>query len=399
MTERTVLISGAGIGGSTLAYWLARRGFRPTVVELAAGLRSSGNPVDVRGPAVEVAEQMGVMAQLREAASSVTDLSFVNAANDRVGRIPLRTFQMSDSAEVELPRADLASILLQSSRDVGEFLWNDTIVAVHQDPRGVRVEFEHAGPRRFDLVIGADGLHSRVRQLAFGPESDFVHHMGIYVATLAVEGQVDHDREVVMFNVPGKAVSIHPSRGRGIAAFMFRSAPISGFDHRDSEQHKRLLAAAFADTGWRVPELLGRVHAATDLYLDSVSQVRIPEWSVGRVALLGDAGSSVSLFGDGATLAIAGAFTLAEELARSPDKPETAFRRYEARHRTLVDPKQRGVSSAAALLIPATRRGIAVRNLATRLFPVATAVRSLAPRVRSTGRRVRRHEHATELSR
>jgi len=207
MSDRTVLISGAGIGGSTLAYWLARRGFRPTVVELAGGLRSSGNPVDVRGPAVAVAvaEEMGVMPRLRAAASNVTHLSFVDAADERVGQIDLQAFEMSGGGELEVPRADLASILLEAGRDAAEFLWNDSIVELHQDPRGVNVAFEHADPRRFDLVIGADGLHSRVRRLAFGPERDFVHHMGIYVATRTLEEQVDDDREVVMYNTPGKA--------------------------------------------------------------------------------------------------------------------------------------------------------------------------------------------------
>jgi 2-polyprenyl-6-methoxyphenol hydroxylase-like FAD-dependent oxidoreductase len=315
---------------------------------------------------------------LRAAASHVTHLSFVNGANRRVARVDLRTFQMSAAGEIEIPRADLASILLDASRDVAEFVWNDTILEIQPDARGVNVRFDRAEPRRFNLVIGADGLHSAVRRLAFGPESEFVHHMGIYVATLAFEGHLDDQREVVMYNTPGRAVSIHPSRGRGVAAFMLRSPPIPGFDHRNREQHKRLLTAAFGDSRWRVPELLSHVRAATDLYFDSVSQVRIPRWSARRVALLGDAGSSVSLFGEGATLAMAGAFTLAEELAGSPQDPETAFQRYETRHRTLVDPRQRGVASAAALLIPGTRRGIAARNLATRLLPVATAVRSLA---------------------
>jgi len=396
MTDRTVLISGAGIGGSTLAYWLARRGFRPTVVELASGLRSSGNSVDVRGPAVGVVERMDVMPRLRAAASNVTHLSFVNGANRRVARVDLRTFQMSDAGEIEIPRADLASILLGASRDVAEYLWNDTIVGIQRDSRGVNVRFAHAEPRRFDVLIGADGLHSAVRRLAFGPESDHVHHTGIYVATLALAGDAGDDREVVMYNTPGRAVSIHPSSGRGIVAFMFRSRPIPGFDHRDREQHERLLTAAFGGSGWRVPELMSHVRGATDLYFDSVSQVRIPRWSAGRVALLGDAGSSVSLFGDGATLAMAGAFTLAEELAGSPGDPETALQRYETRHRTLVDPKQRGVPSAAALLIPATRPGIAARNLAVRLLPLTTAVRSLA---RTSAHPHCRHGHATRAAR
>ncbi|WP_433216284.1 FAD-dependent monooxygenase [Microtetraspora malaysiensis] len=384
MSNQTVLISGAGIAGSTLAYWLARHGFRPTVVERASGLRSSGNPVDVRGPAMKVAERMGLMPRLRAADSNVTDMRFVNAAGRHVGRIKLRAFQMSaGDREPEVPRAELASILFEASSDDAEFLWDDTIAALNQNENGVDVTFERAEPRRFDLVIGADGLHSAVRRVAFGPETDFVRHMGIYVATLPIDGPIDNDHEVTLYNAPGRLVSVHPSRGQAVAAFMFRSPALTGFDHRDTEQHKRLVATAFADDSWRVPELLERVRAANDIYFDSVSQVRLPQWSSGRVAVLGDAASCLSLFGDGSTLAIAGAFTLAEELAAARTDPETAFRRYESRHRTLVEPKLRGFGSASALLIPATRRGIAVRNLATHLFPMMAAAGSLRRRVQS----------------
>src|SRR6266508_2798200 len=390
MSNQAVLISGAGIAGPTLAYWLARHGFRPTVVERAAAPRSSGSPVDVRGPAVDVAERMGVMPRIRDAATHVTDMRFVNAAGRRVGRVNLRALQQAaGSREVELPRGDLAAILSQASRHHAEVLFDDAIVALSQDEHGVSVTFEHAQPRRFDLVIGADGLHSAVRRLAFGPEADFAHHLGLYVATMRLEGLdgldglVERGREVIMYNTPGRAVAIHPSRGDALAFFAFQSPAAPGFDYRDTAQHKRLLAAAFADASWQVPELLKRMQDADDLYFDSVSQVRVLPWWHGRVALLGDAASCVSLFGDGSSLAMAGAFTLAEELAASPGDHRLAFRRYEASHRTLVDPKQRNIARAASLLIPATRRGILARNLATRLWPLGAAAgwrrRRLAP--------------------
>jgi 2-polyprenyl-6-methoxyphenol hydroxylase-like FAD-dependent oxidoreductase len=374
MGVQTVLISGAGIAGPTLAYWLARHGLRPTVVEHAASARSSGSPVDVRGPAVAVAEQMGVMPAIGQAGTEVTAMSFVNATGRRVGRINLQALQQAaGSREVELPRGDLASILYQASRDHAEFLFDDAIVALDQDEHGVAVTFERAHPRRFDLVLGADGLHSAVRRLAFGPESDFVDYLGLYVATLRLDAPIEDGREVVMHNTPGRAVAIHPSRGDALAFFAFRHPAVPDFDHRDTSQHKRLLAAAFADGAWRVPELLERVQAADDLYFDSVSQVRVRPWWHGRVALVGDAASCVSLFGDGSSLAIAGAFTLAEELGASPGDHRLAFRRYEAHHRTLVDPRQRNIPRAASLLIPATRPGILARNLATRLWPVGAA--------------------------
>ncbi|MDR8407511.1 FAD-dependent monooxygenase [Nonomuraea sp. 3-1Str] len=372
MTTPSVLISGAGVGGPTLAYWLAERGFRTTVVERAAGLRTSGNPVDVRGPAVEVAERMGVMERLREAATDVTAMSFVNGSGRQVGRVNMRALQRATgSREVEVTRTDLARILYEAGRDSAEFLFDDTITSLSQDGGGVEVTFEKAAPRRFDLVIGADGLHSTTRRIAFGPEEDFVRHMGLYVATMQLNGPAEHGKDVVLHNAPGRMASVHPVRGRALAAFIFRSPAVQGFDHRDIEQHKRIVTDTYAGDGWRVPELLDRVRAADDLWLDSVSQVRLDRWSKGRVALLGDAASSVSLFGDGSTLAMAGAYTLAEELAASPADPRSAFARYEARHRTLVDPKQNNVAMAASLMVPSTRTGIAARNLATHLWPAA----------------------------
>jgi 2-polyprenyl-6-methoxyphenol hydroxylase-like FAD-dependent oxidoreductase len=371
-----VLISGAGVAGPALAYWLARAGFRPTVVERATGLRSSGSPVDVRGPAAEVARKMGISPRLREMATSVRSLRFVNDRGKTVGRVPMDD---RGSADVELARTDLARVLHAASADDAEYVFNDSVVTLAQDPAGVDVTFERAAPRRFDFVVGADGLHSSIRRLVFGPEQRFVEHMGVYVATMPFDGPVTDRGEVVMYNSPGRAVAVHPSRERGIVAFMFRRAEVPGFDHRDTGQHKRLLETAYAGAEWRVPELLEQVHAAGDLYFDSVSRVRIPRWSSGRVALVGDAASCVSLFGDGSTLAMTGAYTLAAELAERPDDPAMAFRRYEALQRKLANPKQRNVAMAAALLIPATRAGMTVRNFGTRLVPLVSAAQKLAP--------------------
>jgi 2-polyprenyl-6-methoxyphenol hydroxylase-like FAD-dependent oxidoreductase len=370
----TVLISGAGIGGTTLAYWLARHGFRPTVVERAAGLRSSGNPVDVRGPAVNVADRMGVMPRLRQAATQVTAMSFVNASGRQVGRVNMRALQQaSGCGEVEVTRTDLAAILYEASRDSAEVLFGDTMTALSQDGDGVDVTFGKAAPRRFDLVIGADGLHSTTRRLAFGPESEFVRHMGLYVATMQLNGPADNQQDVVLHNAPGRLASVHPVHGRALAAFIFRHPEVDGFDHRDLAQHKRILTDAYAGGRWREPEQLAQARATGDLWFDSVSQVRLDSWAERRIALLGDAASSVSLFGDGSTLAMAGAHTLAEELAATPADPQSAFARYEARHRTLVDPRQGNVATAAAMMVPATRAGIVARNLASRFWPAAAA--------------------------
>ncbi|WP_163510261.1 FAD-dependent monooxygenase [Fodinicola acaciae] len=354
---RTVLISGAGIAGSTLAYWLARHGFRPTVVERAAGLRSSGNPVDVHGPATEIARRMGILPRLREAATRAPELAFVTASGRRIG--PLRLGRPSGD-DVEVPRADLATILTEAARDDTELIFGDRITTLRQDDHGVDVTFERAAPRRFDLVVGADGLHSAVRALAFGPEERFVRHLGLYIATLSFGRPAADPSAVVMYNRPGRSLAVHPVRGNAGAGFIFRGPAVDGRDPR------QVVVDAYATEDWRVPELpdlTAQVRAADDLYFDSVSQVRLPAWSRGRVTLIGDAASCVSLFGDGSSLAMVGATTLAEALASN--EVGTALRAYEAKHRRLASSRQRGFRIAAGLLVPKTSGGLAFRNLVT----------------------------------
>ena len=365
MKQRTVLISGAGVAGPTLAYWLSRSGFEPTVVERSDRQRSSGNPVDVRGEAMDVAERMGVLPRLRAAATTVAGLAFVNAAGRRIGRIPVGK---ADGTELEVARADLAAVMYEAARARAEFVFGDSVTALRQDAAGVDVSFATGAARRFDLVVGADGLHSAVRRLAFGPASGYVRHLGMYVATLQLGYPADDPSTVLMHNLPGRSVSVHPASGNAMAAFIFRSPAIAGLDNRDTAACKQIVLDAYRDGGWELPRLLDRVRAADDLYFDSVSRVRLPSWSRGRVALLGDAASCMSLFGNGSSLAIAGAATLARALGSAPDDPATAFLAYEAEHRVLVGPTQRGRLIAGALLVPASRGGIAARDLAVRVF-------------------------------
>lgn len=361
----SVLISGAGVAGPTLAFLLARHGFEPTVIERSRGLRSSGNPVDVRNSAVPVARAMGIWPALEAAGTAVRGLSFVDGDGRTISRIGTRSARKG-ADEVELPRGELARILYEAARGSTEFIFDETVVTLTQDADGVDVTFDRTAPRRFDLVIGADGLHSTTRRLIFGPA--FIRHLGMFIATVPVGAASDNPHDVVMYNTPGRSTSIHPVRGEALAAFMFRAPLPADFDHRDLAQHKRLIVEAFRGDGWRVPELLDRVRAADDFYFDSVSQVRLPSWSQGRIALLGDAASCVSLFGDGSTMAMSGAATLASALSASSDHTE-AFRVYETAHRRLIDPKQRRMWVAAGLLVPKSRAGIAGRNLLARFLP------------------------------
>ncbi|MER7848089.1 FAD-dependent monooxygenase [Kitasatospora sp. NPDC096077] len=366
MTPPSVLVVGAGIAGPTLAYWSARNGARVTVVEGARSPRSSGNPVDVRGPALPVAEAMGVLPALRARATSVRTLRVLGPS----GRTVARVRSSPEPGSLELPRADLAAALHEAARHDAEFVFGDTVTGLHADGAGVDVVFERAAPRRFDLVVGADGLHSTVRRLAFGPEREFVRPTGLLVATLPLGGTAPDPTEVLLHNVPGRLVSVHPGRGEAMAAFIFRhAAGVTAAELRDAAAQRRIVTEAYRGVGWRVPDLLDAVRAAEDLYFDEVSLVDLPGWSRGRITLLGDAASCLSLLGEGSSLAIAGARTLAEALAGHLADPASALRRYEQAHRARVTPKQRAMRRSAALLVPATTLGLTARNLAARLLP------------------------------
>ncbi len=376
MRAPTVLVVGAGIAGATLAYCLPRNGFDVTVIERAQEQRSSGGPVDVRGRALGVVERMGVLPRLRDAATLATGLVLVDGRGEAIGRIPV---QVSADA-VEIPRGDLAAILLDAGRDDVELVYGDSVVSLADDGHGVDVTFEHAGQRRFDLVIGADGLHSGVRALTFGPESRFVEHLGMYIATVTLDGPADDQRNVVMRSTPGRAVAVHPVTGRGAVAFIFREPSVPGLDRRDAAAHKRLVSAAYSGIGWRVPELLERVRVAEDLYFDSVSRVRLDNWSRGRVGLVGDAASCATVFGGGSGMAITGAATLAEALGGLSADPAAALRRYEQRQRKLIGWRRHTVGAVSHLLVPATRGGLAARNAGFRVWPAIDAARRAAGR-------------------
>ncbi|WP_412543210.1 FAD-dependent monooxygenase [Longispora sp. K20-0274] len=363
MHER-ILIVGASIAGLTVAHWLGRYGFRPTVVERAASLRTGGNGVDLREGAVEVAERMGVMAGARAARTDVRGMRFVDAADRTIGRVPI-----GEPGSVELMRGDLVDLLHRAGGRGTEYVFGDGVRDLTQDDSGVTVGFEHAPDRRFDLVIGADGLHSTVRALAFGPHGDFVRHRDHYFAFADTGVPAGENRWVTMHNPPGKMVGVYRSgnHAQAKACFIFRSPRLT-YDHRDLAEHRRLLAGAFAaETSWRIPELLAEALADPELYFDALSQVHMESWSSGRVALVGDAAWCASpASGAGAELAVVGGYRLAGELAAAGGDHRTAFARYHDGHRALVDGRQR-IGPNLRLMVPRTARGRWLRDAAARL--------------------------------
>jgi 2-polyprenyl-6-methoxyphenol hydroxylase-like FAD-dependent oxidoreductase len=365
MVAPKVLVVGAGIAGSTLAVLLARGGATTTLVERAQAQRSSGGPVDVRGAAVDVVAHMGLLASVRAAATQVRRLAVVDAAGTVRGWIPTQT----SVDAVEIARSDLASILLGAATDDVEMLFDDTVERLRDDGAEVEVTFHRAGARRFDLVVGADGVHSQVRRLAFGPEQAFTTFLGMSIATAPLGSMAVDPHTVFMRSEPGRAALIHPMTGREGAAFIFRHpSPQVGGPLGDPGLLREVLAGHYSGMGWRVPEMLAAFDRVEDVYVDSVNRVVVGHWFRGRVVLVGDAAGCVTLFGEGSSLAILGAATLAESVLRGGDLGDV-LSRYQRAHEQRLVRHHRGTALTAHLLVPATRAGLTLRGVGFRLWP------------------------------
>ncbi len=351
MKNKRILISGASLAGPALAHWLANYGFDVTVVEKAEAIRRGGQAVDFKGPIhLRVLGRMGILEAVRAANVPSEDGAVVNAAGRRIGTTPGRFA----GGEINVPRGDLAAILYDLTAGRCDYRFGDTITALDQDSDGVAVSFARGAPERFDLVIGADGIHSTVRRLAFGPEADYVKHLGYHYALVGLTAG-DED---AMYNEPGRMAAL--GGGKAPAWFVFASDPMPGA-RDDVAAQKRFLIDAYRGTGWRVPELMAGVPDAQEFYLDAISRVTIDRYATGRVALVGDAAHGNALGGFGTGLAIVGAYVLAGELWRAGGDHQAAFAAYHAKYRGYASVSQK--VNAGRLLAPATRMGIRARNL------------------------------------
>ena len=349
---KNVLISGASVAGPAAAYWFRRFGYNPTVVERAPELRDSGNAVDFRGPAhLTVLRRMGLLDEIRERQTVPKKWIFVDGRGRQKASLP------PDFAggEVEIRRGDLSRVLYEATRDTTEYIFGDHITSLTETAGGMDVTFNNGVARTFDLVIGADGMHSGVRVLAFGDEDRFSRFMGAYFASFD-PGRLEREGELRVYNEPGRFVSA--------GLLVFRAGRLD-YDRQDVTQQKRLVADAYAGAGWDTGEIIQAMREAPDFYMDSISQIRMEKFTHGRVALLGDAGHGATIGGMGTGLGIVGSYVLAGELAAAGGDYRVAFPRYQE----LMKPYAWGaMGDAGKFLAPKGKRAIMLRNQMVRLM-------------------------------
>lgn len=374
---RTVLISGAGIAGPTMAYWLKAAGYAPTLVERAPALRRGGYVIDFWGLGYDIAERMGLLPEIDRVGYHMQEMRIVDDGGRRVAGFGTRVFdELTGGRYVTLARSDLSHLLYGTIGDSTEIVFDDEIVALDERADEVRVRLRRAGERRFDLVIGADGLHSSVRRLGFGPQRAFERHLGYAVAAFEVRGYDVRDENMyLMYGQPGRMIgrfALHGDR----TLFLFVFADDADRWPATPADQKARLRDVYRGARWEWPAIRNELDRADELYFDRVSQIRMDNWSRGRIALIGDAAFCVSLLaGQGSALAMISAYVLAGELMRADGRHEEAFRAYESRLRNYIGAKQRGAERFAAAFAPRTPWGLWFRNQIVRTFSLPGAAR------------------------
>lgn len=376
-----VAISGAGVAGAALAHWLHRTGHTPTLIEQAAEFRTGGYMIDFWGVGYRVARRMGIEGTILAAGYDVQSVRSVGADGKAKAALGVDVFrQMIGDDFTSLPRGDLAAAIYDTIDGKVATMFGDSITSLDDRRDGVGVTFEHAPPDEFDLVIGADGLHSNLRRLVFGADEQYEHYLGCKVAACVVDGYRPRDELVyVTYNTPGRQVARFGLRGdRTMFLFVWRAAHDDAHRSANEQLHNE-----FGDAGWECPQILAAVGGVDELYFDVVSQIKMDRWSRGRVLLIGDAAGCISLLGgEGTGLAMAEAYVLAGELQRADFDHRTAFRCYEERLRPFISDKQAGAERMLGFFAAKTRFGLWFRNVVMRTMNVGPLAGLLGRSVR-----------------
>jgi 2-polyprenyl-6-methoxyphenol hydroxylase-like FAD-dependent oxidoreductase len=367
MKQLKILVSGGGIAGFTLAYWLCQQGHRPVVIEQTGNLRTGGYMIDFTGTGWDVIEKMGLVTALRQKAHDFPYLSFENDKGQTITKVDFATIAKAlDGKYVALLRDELQEILYEAVRHDVEIRFGQTVTAVANTSHAAIATFNDGHQESFDLIIGADGIHSNMRQMLFGPDEQYEQYLGYYVASYAIAAGADFDAGFINYWEPDRLVGVyHNADGSLQALFVFASKDACRIP---PEEREARLRQHYEGAGWQVEALMAGITADTPIFLDSVTQIVMPQWSCERVALVGDAAYCLTLIsGQGASLAMGGAYILAEELGKTADLP-TALANYEKRLRPHIEEKQARARKLASSFVPRSQARIWLNHLMLKLL-------------------------------
>jgi len=363
--NQRVLVSGASFAGLASAYWMSRLGYDVTVVELSPELRRGGTAVNIRGNTVAIVERMGMLDALR--ANRLNLLRWeLKSADDRTERalVLRQPGEPPPDDDFEIERDVLLTLLFDAVKGRCRLVFGDSIAELRESVNGVEARFRKGPAASFDMVLGCDGTHSVVRKLWFGDEAQYTHFLQQYFSITIADKLLIEPGTAQMFNVPGKSVMLNAYKNKTDIIFGFFSESEIAYDHRDEAGQRRIIRDQFAGEGWRVAELLREVEGSRSFYFDKLCQIRMPAWSRGRVALVGDAGYCPSpAAGLGGSLALDGAAALADALRLHPGDHARAFYEYERSLRPFIDQVQaEAVRVGLETLVPRTEAAIRERN-------------------------------------
>ncbi|WP_428327695.1 FAD-dependent monooxygenase [Mucilaginibacter sp.] len=363
--ENNVLVSGASMAGLSTALWMNKLGYNVTVVEMANEPRTAGGAVDIKGPTVDVVKQMGIYEQLKSNALSVELIEFKNATDVTENSISVKGEKDENAIdEIEIERDKFVRILLDKLNNEVEFIFNESVTALNETKDGIKVVFKSSPERTFDLVIGCDGIHSVVRRIWFGHENEYSHFLGAYSSITILNKLLIKQNTMQMYNVPNKAIMLNAYNNKTDIIFCFNSEKEITYDYRDTDQQRNIILEKFDGQSWRTAELLEELQHSKNFYFDKFCQIKMPSWTKGRVALVGDAAYCASpAAGMGASLAVSGAGALADALQKYNGDFELAFQAYNNNLRPFIEEVQAQAElNLKENFIPRTEEAITKRN-------------------------------------
>lgn len=344
VNAKEVLVSGASMAGLSAAYWMNQLGYKVTVVELANQPRTAGAAVDIKGPAADAAKRMGIYEEMLSHRLHLQLIEFKNT--DDVTQSAVSLLQEGDAAlppddDIEIERDKFVNILFGKLKDEVEFIFNNSIATLRETKENIEVTFRDGSRRKYELVLGCDGVHSAVRKNWFGDEAEYSHFLGAYFSNTIATRLLIPQRSLQMYNVPNKGVMLNAYNNKTDIIFCFNTEKEIAYDFRNQQQQKKIILEQFEGIGWRTTELLEEVTNSNNFYFDKFCQVKMPSWTKGRVALVGDAGYCASpAAGMGASLAVYGATALADALQKRNGNFESAFEDYNKNLRPFIEKVQ-----------------------------------------------------------